>query len=122
MTTHLRIILALLILLSGCGLDEQTPQAPKLVDIINANPTKDAELAFANGDYQFIRGHNHDPIPPQNIPECLVETWGSRELSNESFAYGSYDFQRYGALAELYANWYNYTMWEKLEAQGLSDC
>ncbi|XOV79624.1 MAG: hypothetical protein ACFHVJ_01395 [Aestuariibacter sp.] len=103
-----------------------TPEKPvtsqKLTAIIAANPITDASNAFADTDYRFISVHNHHAIAPKNIPACLYQQTGTTQLSNESFAYGSYDYQRYGALAELYANWYNYRLWELLEQNGLSDC
>jgi hypothetical protein len=100
----------------------QPPSSEKLVQLFNASPIDDAHQAYRKSDFRFISVHNHHPIAPRNIPECLTALHGTRQISNESFQYGSYDYQRYGALAEIYANWYNYKMWELLEKSDQIEC
>lgn len=120
----MRFVYITLIILSvlGCETHTTASSKEKLARLFNAQPISDAKADYSNGNRRFIAVHNHDLIPPKNIPTCLVEKMGHRLISNQDFEYGSYDYQRFGALAELYANWYNYALWEMLETEGLSDC
>ena len=59
---------------------------------------------------------------PVNIKACLVKKNGYRLLDNRLFDYGSYEYQKYAAIASIYANWYNFTILAHLEEQGLDEC
>lgn len=107
--------------ISAC---QQPPasQQIKLDSIYYADPVQDAAQAIERSDWRFIAVHNHDLILPLNIPECLVQHFGYRTLSNESFTYMSYPYQLYGALSQTYANWYNYEIFSKLEQSQQYPC
>lgn len=72
---------------------------------------------MVQGDWRFIAVHNHHLIMPLNIPDCLVQKFGYRVLSNESLPYMSYQYQQYAALSQTYANWYNYEVLAEIETQ-----
>lgn len=107
-------------LLAGCF--QQTSHVEKMDKLYHANPVEDANTAFAAKDYKFIAVHNHHLILPLKIPECIVDKFGYSTLTNEDLQYGSYEYQKYGALSQTYANWYNYTMYEQIELNKVFSC
>ena len=113
--TKLFICLALCSIV-GCTEKTTRTVAPALDKLYQANPKQDAAKAIANGDFQFIAVHNHALLEPMGMPECLVDKYGYRTISNEEIKYMSYDFQLYGAMSQIYANWYNYEIYGHLEA------
>ena len=120
-TVKLSLIL-LLVMLSGCFENQERGSLASLNTLQVAEPVKDADYSIARNDLRFIAVHNHDLTMPLNIRPCLVERFGYRILSNQSFDYGSYDFQKYGALATLYSNWYNFTLLSHLDDNDLATC
>ena len=108
-------IILLLVFLTGCKTDNPSTHAEKVDQLYQADPKLDAAEAISQQDFRFIAVHNHDLIMPMNIEQCLVDKFGYRVLSNESLQYMSYDFQMYGAMSGIYANWYNYEILSKLE-------
>jgi hypothetical protein len=115
-------ILALTITISACGSENGNDMNPKLRDIMQTSPIKDAQLAIAGGDFRFISVHNHFLTMPLNIAPCLVEKFGHFTLSNEDFDYGGYNYQRYGALSKIYGNWYNHEITLYIEEKELDKC
>ncbi|WP_100656758.1 hypothetical protein [Alteromonas flava] len=116
-------VLILLVLgLCGCLEKGQSDVSEKLAWLMHADPVADANTAIDAADLRLLAVHNHHLKMPLNIESCLVEKLGYRTLSNEDFAYGSYDYQRFGALAQLYANWYNNTILLYLEDSNANQC
>ena len=107
--------LTLFTLLSGCESQDPESKAPEIQQLFLAEPKSDAKKAIEQKDYRFIAVMNHHLTPPLNIDQCLVDKFGFRVISNESLDYMSYDFQMFGAMSVIYANWYNYEILSKLE-------
>ena len=116
----LTIILALCI--ASCGQPESELRSAHLHSLYQADPKLDAQRAIAARDYRFIAVMNHDLHLPMNIARCLVEKFGYRVISNASLPYMSYEFQLHGAIAPMYANWYNYEILAELEAINQYPC
>lgn len=110
-----------LLLVTACD-NQVTPSQDKMTQLFHADPVVDARLAYADGQLSFKAVHNHHLILPMNIPECLVEKLGYETLSNQDFPYAEYEYQKYGAMAQIYANWYNFSLYEKLQVDELDDC
>lgn len=103
------------VFLFSCGESEQPIRSALLTELYQADPKQDAAHAIADKDYQFIAVHNHKLMMPMNIDNCILDKFGYRVISNESLEYMSYDFQMYGTMSVIYANWYNYEILSKLE-------
>ena len=114
------IAVTLCLLLAGCF--QQASHTDKIDKLYHADPVKEAKAAFAAQNYKFIAVHNHHLILPLKIQECIVEKFGYTTLTNEDLKYGSYEYQKYGALSQTYANWYNYTMYEQIELHKVFRC
>lgn len=114
------ITITLCLLLVGCF--GQASHSDKIDQLYQANPVEDAKTAFLAKEYKFIVVHNHHLKLPLNIPECIVEKFGYNTLTNEDLKYGSYEYQKYGALSQTYANWYNYTLYEQIELNEVFSC
>lgn len=99
----------------SCRQPETPVKTTLLAELYHADPKDDAAQAITVQDYRFIAVHNHELKMPVNIPSCLLDKFGYREISNEPLKYMSYDYQLYGAMSLIYANWYNYEILSKLE-------
>jgi hypothetical protein len=121
MLKHLALVFIALLSLIACQ-PKIAEIDPDLVLLLAANPETDAERAIQAQDFRFIMVHNHQLNMTKTIPECWVETHGYRVYSNQHLAYGSYEFQTYGAVATLYANWYNNRIREALESMQQPEC
>ena len=114
------------IVLSTLLLACDAPKPPlfdeKVSGLFHSDPKHDAAVAIANDDFRFLAIHNHDLKMPMNIDACVLDKYGYRVLSNESLEYMSYDFQIYGTISTIYANWYNYEILSKLEEQEEYPC
>jgi len=115
-------IFLFIVALVGCSSENEPLSLELLAGIQNANPVDDAKKSLVRRDFRFIAVHNHDLIMPLNIKPCLVDSFDYRILTNQSYDYGSYSFQKYGAIATLYSNWYNFTILSYLQDNGLSGC
>lgn len=111
------VVAIAMFLVIGCKPEVQSKNE-LLKELFFASPIDDAKADISEGEIQFIAVHNHKLIMPLEIPECLVEDYGYKILSNENFKYMGYEYQQYGSLSMLYANWYNYTVHEYLENLG----
>lgn len=113
---NLIILTCLMASLLACYPVTKQSREQMLIDLFNAKPKLDASAAIAVQDYRFIAVMNHTLAPPMNMPQCLIDKFGYRIMSNEALEYMSYDFQMYGAMTVIYANWYNYEILSTLEA------
>lgn len=113
----MRIVLLIIIgfLIVSCGKQQSPVKNALLEELYQAEPKIDAKQAIAKQDYRFIAIHNHELKMPMNIDTCLLDKFGYRVISNEALKYMSYDYQMYGAMSVIYANWYNYEILSKLE-------
>ena len=110
-----QIVFFLSFLICSCAESEPPARSSHLSELYHADPKQDAAKAISEQDYQFIAVHNHKLIMPMNIDTCILDKFGYRVISNESLEYMSYDFQMYGAISVIYANWYNYEILSRLE-------
>ena len=111
----LLFILLLAVMLFACAEPQVSHEQMKLDQLYQADPKIDAQKAIANDDLRFIAVMNHKLIMPLNINTCIVDQFGYRTLSNQTFKYMSYLFQQYGAISQTYANWYNYEVLAHIE-------
>lgn len=112
---RLVVLISIAFLIVSCS-QHQTPVKNALLEAqYQADPKYDAAQAITQQDYRFIAVHNHELKMPMNIDTCLLDKFGYRVISNETLDYMSFDYQMYGVMSQIYANWYNYEILIKLE-------
>lgn len=113
---------------AGCSYVKQ-PNDRKMKKLVNGMPEYEANEYFGKRDLRFIVVRDGDNLTTPQQPECLIEKFGTRELTNEDYAPDTYDYEKYAALAKPYAKYFNQTLytlmadrgWEKCNGQGPSE-
>ncbi len=116
------------LMFAGCSYVKQ-PNDRKMKKLVNGMPEYEANEYFGKRDLRFIVVRDGEQITTPQLPDCLVEKFGTRELTNEDYAPGTYDYEKYAALARPYAKYFNQTLvalmadrgWDKCNGQGPAD-
>ncbi|QPG05413.1 hypothetical protein IT774_15135 [Salinimonas marina] len=113
-------LLALLII-SGCSYVKQ-PNDKKMKKLLSGMPEYYANEAFGKRDFRFFVVRDGNSTTTPSVPACLVTRFGTREMSNDSYEAGTYAYEKYAAVAKVYARFFNQTLLEQLKQRDWHHC
>ncbi|WP_218353437.1 hypothetical protein [Alteromonas lipotrueiana] len=113
-------LLALLIV-SGCSYVKQ-PNDKKMKKLLSGMPEYYANEAFGKRDFRFFVVNDGSATTTPDVPTCLIIRFGTREMSNDSYEAGTYAYEKYAAVAKVYARYFNQTLLELLKQRDWHHC
>lgn len=110
-----------LVLITGCSYVKQ-PNDKKMTKLVTAMPEYNANETFGKRDFRFVVARDGDEVTTPQVPACLVTRFGTKEMANTDYAPGSYDYEKYAAVAKVYARYFNAALLELLASRGWDQC
>ncbi|WP_018982527.1 hypothetical protein [Salinimonas chungwhensis] len=108
-------------LAGGCSYVKQ-PNDRKMKKLLSGMPEYAAEEDFGNRDFRFLIVRDGDSVTEPAVPECLVTRFGTKELSNTSYEQDSYAYEKYAAVATVYAKHFNAALLRALTQRDWDKC
>ncbi|WP_133175090.1 hypothetical protein [Salinimonas sediminis] len=120
---HVSVLCVLLVLMavSGCSYVKQ-PNDKKMNKLLSGMPEYYANEAFGKRDFRFYVVQDGNNISTPEVPACLVTRFGTQQLSNDTYTPGSYAYDKYAAVARVYARFFNQTLLSLLKERQWDKC
>lgn len=109
------------LLLGGCSYVKQ-PNDKKMKKLLSGMPEYSAGEAFGKRDFRFLIVIDGEQTTQPDVPACLVTRFGTKSLSNTSYEAGSYAYDKYAAVARVYAKYFNAALLASLKTRNWDKC
>jgi hypothetical protein len=109
------------IFISACNANSSSPKID-LNYLYYANPVEDVKKAISKKDYRFYGIYGASLRVPKISRECINVDKDIKIMAGNSEVTFSYEEQKFNALAQVYADNYNFHMMIYLKDKGLYNC
>ena len=117
------ITLILILSLFGCDASNNEAVFSETTrKLLNADPEKNFRVAISNNNYKFKGIYGYSLTVPGVSSKCIDLSEDVDPIVGTSDATESYEQRVFNAVAQTYAEEYNFKMKHYLQAQGLFKC